>query len=84
MENMTVDTFGCEEAISHAQDAGRGFQSLDIAWQEIQNRCRHKHLCSLYNKDRGCMCVSAEVKTGVCQSQHIMEHKVAAPNLKQA
>lgn len=31
-----------------------------------------------------CMCVCAEVKTGVCQSQHIMEHKLAAPNLKQA
>lgn len=31
-----------------------------------------------------CVCVCAEVKTGVCQSQHIMEHKVAAPNLKQA
>ncbi len=64
--------------------------SLDIAWQEMQNRCRHKHLCSLDNKDGECVCVCvcvcvcAEVKTGVCQSPHIMEHKVTAPNLKQA
>ncbi len=35
--------------------------SLDIAWQEMQNRCRHKHLCSLDNKDgeRVCVCVCA-------------------------
>lgn len=25
MENMTVDKIGCEEAISHAQDAGREY-----------------------------------------------------------
>lgn len=65
MENMTVDKIGCEEAISHAQDVGREYcMAKKYKTDAAINTC-----VPWITKTEG-VCVSAEVKTGVCQSYH--------------